>query len=132
MDNISGIFEELAKWQSNLQTTDFSATKDKSTILLVVISLCLILISASTWSNAVFVRFNLHTNIQPNVPYSYITGSTYLDHLFEPFRLFGRVKEAAVKSYQKVFIAPLHLTEFNISFPTPFSGFLFIITPGAW
>jgi len=54
MENLSGVFEELAKWQSNIQATDFGATNDKRTVIL-IITLCLaILLPVFKWSKSVF------------------------------------------------------------------------------
>jgi len=54
MENISGAFEELVKWQSSIQAADFVATKDKTTIIVIITVFLAVLLPAFKWNKSVF------------------------------------------------------------------------------
>jgi len=63
MENISGAFEELMKWQSNIQAADFVATKDKTTIIVIITVFLAILLPAFKWNKSVFSTLYLSSNL---------------------------------------------------------------------
>jgi hypothetical protein len=55
--------------------------------------------------------------IKIDLPYFYLSNSSWIDRLLEPFRLLSRTKEAALKGYKAVLLFEARLTG---SFPIAF------------